>query len=59
MNKKPPSVRASINAGIKRFVRSKGSTDGEYDRAMTALEKANEAIAQRKKVTLPSVWKKP
>lgn len=52
MNKKPPSLAAQAKEGARRFERSKGSTDAEYDRARMALEKANEAREASKNVTL-------
>jgi hypothetical protein len=56
--KKPPSLASMSKQGLKRYVSSKGSTDSEYDRARHALEYANDALERRKKVTLPSVWRK-
>ena len=56
--KKPSSLRKDAMQGLKRYVRSKGSTDSEYERATYALEYANDALERRKKVTLPSVWVK-
>jgi hypothetical protein len=57
-SKKPSSLRADANKGLKYYVRSKGSTDAEYERAMYALEFTHEAREKRKKVTLPQVWVK-
>ena len=57
---KPQSLRSQEMAGLRRFIRSRGSTDREYDDARRALEKANEARLAKTAVTLPPLkWLKP
>ncbi len=59
MAKKPRSLEHAMREGAKRFAKSRGSTDAEYERACHAREAADAAREARQKVTLPLLkWSK-
>jgi len=54
-SRKPRTLAHDMRTGAKRFARSRGSTERQYEDALHALEAAKAAMKERQKVTLPKL----